>query len=252
MATISGYDSNSIQTLFSSLNTGKTSGMSDLLGINYADYASIRSGSYFKLLKNYYAETGEKDTTKKTSTATAKDSTKALARVEESAEKLKESADTLLKKGTDSVFTKTKQTDKDGKTTYDYDKDKIYKAVKSFVDDYNAVQKEAEDSKVKGVKTNADSMTRATKVNAKLLGELGITMDSDNKLSIDEKTFKEADMEKVKSLFQTTGSYGYQISAKASMVDYYAQNEASKSNTYNGSGMYTYNYNTGEIYSSTM
>ena len=47
MATISGYDSSSIGVLFSSLNSGRTNtstmfGTSDLLGINYSDYATIR------------------------------------------------------------------------------------------------------------------------------------------------------------------------------------------------------------------
>ena len=55
MATISGYDSASIGVLFSSLNTKSGSGTTDLLGINYTDYATIRSGSYFKLLKSYYS-----------------------------------------------------------------------------------------------------------------------------------------------------------------------------------------------------
>ena len=59
MATISGYDSSSIGVLFSSLNSGRTNtstmfGTSDLLGINYSDYATIRNGSYTKLMKAYY------------------------------------------------------------------------------------------------------------------------------------------------------------------------------------------------------
>ena len=55
MATISGYDSSSLGVLFSSLNNKSGSGTTDLLGINYSDYATIRSGSYFKLLKSYYS-----------------------------------------------------------------------------------------------------------------------------------------------------------------------------------------------------
>jgi len=35
---------------------------------------------------------------------------------------------------------------------------------------------------------------------------------------VDEATFKKSDMTVAKSLFQTSGGYGYQISAKASMV----------------------------------
>ncbi len=53
MATISGYDSSSIGVLFSSLNSGRTNtstmfGTSDLLGINYSDYATIRKWKLHK------------------------------------------------------------------------------------------------------------------------------------------------------------------------------------------------------------
>ena len=85
MATISGYDSASIGVLFSSLNNNNRSGngMSDLLGINYSDYATIRNGSYFKLMKAYYT-TGASDEISsiakdKTNTSTSKDDTKAIA-----------------------------------------------------------------------------------------------------------------------------------------------------------------------------
>lgn len=263
MANILAYDSNSIQTLFSSLNTGsKTTSSIGNWGINLADYASLRSGSYGKLLRSYYSEVvngGEtsKNTSKNISktiatTSTAKDSTETLARVESAAEGLKESADALFKKGKTSVFEKKSITDEEGNTTYDYDTDKIYKAVKDFTEKYNSVVSEVKDSKVSGIQSAASSMIRMTKINEKMLGKIGITIGEDNKLSLSEEDFKKADMNQVKSMFNTTGAYGYQMSAQASIIDYHAQNEASKANTYNKSGMYNYNYNSGNIYSSTM
>ena len=247
MSSISNYDSSTISTLFSSLSTSSSkSSSSDLLGISYTDYASIRSGSYYKLMKNYYAETESSS-----STSTSKDSTSTLAKIEDSSDDVKESADVLLEKGTDSVFNKTSVTDESGTTSYGYDKDKIYNAVSDFIDDYNSLIDAADDSNVTGIVNAESALTGMTKANANLLSSIGITIDSDNKLAIDEDTFRSADMETVKSLFNTTGSYGYQVSAQASMMNYYAQNEASKSNTYSSSGTYTYNYATGEIYSST-
>ena len=75
-----------------------------------------------------------------------------------------------------------------------------------------------------------------TKGNESLLNSVGISIDSKtNKLSIDETAFKKADMSVAKSLFNGAGSYGYQVSAKASMINYYAQNEALKANTYSNS-----------------
>ena len=238
MIGISNYDSNSIHTLFSGLSNGNRTSNSGLLGINIVDYSAIRTGSYFKLMKAYYGgnDSASKivETNKKTSTSTAKDDTKTLAKIEDAAEELKGASDALL-----------------DKTKTDYDKDAIYKKVSAFVDSYNNLLKKSEDSNTNGILNAVSSMVRTTDSNEKLLSKVGITVGTDNKLSIDEDTFKKADMSLVKSLFNGNGSYGYQVSAKASLADYYAEREASKGNTYGNTGTYTYNYNTGEIYNTT-
>ena len=94
MRGISSYDSSSISMLFSSLGSSSKSINSGILGINLSDYASIRSGSYSKLMKSYYkldsndTKTSAKDKTN-TSTSTSKDSAKTLANIESVAEELK-------------------------------------------------------------------------------------------------------------------------------------------------------------------
>lgn len=248
MSNISSYDSNSISTLFSGLSSGRTQSSSDLLGINYTDYASIRGGGYYKLMKNYYAES---KSTSPSSTATSKDSTASLARIEDGAETLKDSADKLLEKGKDSIFNKVETTNKDGSTTNSYDTDKIYKAVSDFVDQYNSMIDTAGKSNVKSILNAESTMVSMTNKNSALLDSAGISIGSDNKLTINKDEFKKADMSTVKSMFNSTGSYAYQVSAQASMINYYAENEASKANTYNNAGAYTYNYATGEMYNST-
>ena len=255
MIGIPNYDSNSINTLFSGLSNGSRSSNSGLLGINIADYSAIRTGSYFNLMKAYYGgnDSASKivETNKKTSTSTAKDDTKTLAKIEDAAEELKSASDALLDKTKKSVFNKVTTTDAKGNTTTDYDKDAIYKKVSAFVDSYNNLLKKSEDSNTNGILNAVSSMVRTTDSNEKLLSKVGITVGVDNKLSIDEETFKKADMSLVKSLFNGNGSYGYQVSAKASLADYYAEREASRGNTYGNKGTYTYNYNTGEIYNTT-
>ena len=164
---------------------------------------------------------------------------------------MKGASDALLDKTKKSVFNKVTTTDAKGNTTTDYDKDAIYKKVSAFVDSYNNLLKKSEDSNTNGILNAVSSMVRTTDSNEKLLSKVGITVGVDNKLSIDEDTFKKADMSLVKSLFNGNGSYGYQVSAKASLADYYAEREASKGNTYGNTGTYTYNYNTGEIYNTT-
>lgn len=255
MATISGYDSASIGILFSSLNNNNKSsgGISDLLGINYSDYATIRNGSYYKLMKAYYTTDASKEVSgivaNKTDTSTSKDDAKTIAGIESASDDLKASADAMLQNGTKSVFKTERVTDEKGNVTAKYNTDEIYKAVSKFVDEYNSLIDAASDSHTANISGAAERMVKMTGYNEKLLSEAGITVDEDNHLKVDEKAFKAADMNKVKSIFNERGGYGYQISAQASMIHYYAENEASKSNTYTKSGTYTYNYSSGTLYS---
>ncbi len=63
MRGISMYDSSSVSTLFSSLGSSKSTG-SGLFGINLSEYASIRSGSYGKLMRSYFSMDSTKGTSK--------------------------------------------------------------------------------------------------------------------------------------------------------------------------------------------
>ena len=136
------------KTNYSFLFSGLSSSASNALSGNWlADYASIKNGSYGKLMKAYYAkDSGDSKTaastiTKKdTATDTAK---KALAKVETTTDALKESADALLATGKKDLFTQKDITTKDENgvesTTKGYDTDAIYSAVNSFVTNYNSV-----------------------------------------------------------------------------------------------------------------
>ena len=248
-----GINSNYASILFSSLNTSNTSngigGMTSLL----QDYASIQNGSYGKLLEKYYAlndDSSDEGTSSVTDPilSTSKDSVKELKAMEDGAEGLKESADALIKSGTGSVFEKISKEDEQGNVIRGYDTDKIYTAVQEFVSDYNEVLEATEDANTSSIRLNRKSMMTVTQANESVLASLGISVATDGTLSVDEKKFKEADMSIAKSLFHGTGSYAYQISAKASMIDYYAQTEQSKSNTYTRTGNYSYNYSQGSLY----
>lgn len=252
MRGISMYDSSSVSTLFSSLGSSKSTG-SGLFGINLSEYASIRSGSYGKLMRSYFSMDSTKGTSKSddstkntiedlaTTTSTSKDSTKTLAAIESDAKELTDSAKALYTRGNNKVFTK----DSGGS----YDTDKIYKAVKRFADDYNSMLDTAGKSSTNRISRSVSSMKNETSYNEKPLKEIGITIDEKTgKLSVDETTFKSADTEKVKSLFNGTGSYAYSVATKAAMTESYAKSEAAKSNTYTKNGTYNYNYNSGNIF----
>ena len=106
MRGISMYDSSSVSTLFSSLGSSKSTG-SGMFGINLSEYASIRSGSYGKLMRSYFSMDSTKSTSKSddstkntiedlaTTTSTSKDSTKTLAAIESDAKELTDSAKAL-------------------------------------------------------------------------------------------------------------------------------------------------------------
>ena len=140
------------------------------------------------------------------------------------------------------------KTGADGKTTLGYDTDAIYKAVDKFVSSYNTMIDRGGDSENERVLKTTLSAVQNTKKNEDALNSIGIMTGSDNKLSIDADKFKAADMDTVKSLFNKTASFGYQTSANASMLSFYAERAASQASTYGANGTYTYNYQSGNLY----
>ncbi len=206
-----------------------------------SDYASIKNGSYGKLMKAYYntKTSSEVDSlVNKTSNSTSTDTTKTLAKVQNNTDSLKESADALLKTGKKSVF-EGKEVNED-----------VYKAVSKFVDSYNSVISSTKDANSSSITNRTNNLINSTKNNSDLLSDIGITVGSDNTLSIDKEAFMKADFTTVKGLFNGNSSYAYRISAQASMINFVANNEAVKANTYNFTGAYNNNYNSGNIYNS--
>ena len=132
----SKYNSNvDYSALFGGTSDSSSVGNTNML----SDYAAIKNGSYGKLMKAYYAKqdaeklSGKGDTSQK------------LTLMKTSADSLKKSADAL---NDASLWEKKKIKKKDEKTgeeteVEDYDWDAITKKVKSFIDDYNDVVKEA-------------------------------------------------------------------------------------------------------------
>ena len=239
--------------LFQSMTTSRGNSLGNLNFLS--DYASIKNGSYGKLMKAYYAKDAAdktaskgKDTeTKKKSISTAADSAKTLSEIEKAADAMKESADSLLVKGSKSVFRK-----KNEKATVseEYDTDAIYKAGSGFVTDYNDLLSKTSAATSKNLQSKADTLAAVTSANEKLLSRVGITVNSDSSLSLDEEVFKKSDMGMVKNLFGTTGAYGYKVSAQASMIDYTAAKESTRSNTYTANGTYSNVYSAGNILNS--
>jgi len=232
--------------LFQSLSTSSGSGLGNLNFLS--DYAAIKNGSYGKLMKAYYAKDASDEVTSlansksKSSTSTAADDAKTLSEIKGAADGLKESADKLIDKGTDSLFKKVdiESKDESGVTTVTqgYDTEAIYSAVSDFVKDYNQMLSEGGNSETKSIQNKMNSLIGITSANENLLAKVGITVGEDNSLSVDEKKFKSADMTTVKSLFNGNQSYAYRVSAQASLIDFAAESESAKANTYTSAGSY--------------
>lgn len=233
-----GINNNNVGTLFSSLNNTKNSS-NNLSSItsSLSDYESIRGGTYKKLLQKYYAS--EDTGTTNPLTNTEKDSTKKLTIIKNSADDLNESAKDLLAKGKDSLF-----------SSESLDKEKVYKAVKDFTDAYNSLINDTETTNTKNIATSSKNMINATSFNESILSDVGISIGEDYNLSIDKEKFLNADMNKVKTLFNGNGSFAYQTAVKSSMIGFNANSELNKENTYSNKGTYSSTDVSGKIYNS--
>lgn len=231
------FNSTSLFSQNSSRNSGL--GMESLL----SDYKSIKTGSYGKLMKSYYQKNpaataiAGKDNTKVNKGASA-DTTEQIQKLKSTSSELAKSASALYSASANSLYEKGNE-------------DKLFKAVSSFVEDYNSAVKASGDSDNKKILRSASTMTNAVSVSSKLLGKAGITINSDNTLAIDEKAFKTADTSTVKTLFNGNRSLAYQTGTSASFINMYAGQDAAKSSgIYNGRGTYASSLSTGMLFDS--
>lgn len=207
-----GINSN-ISTLFESLGKGNNN------TFDYSNYASIKNGSYGKMLKSYYSEQkkyaaeiadikSQLDSEKKKAGYDKNDGVvdKNLSTMKKEADGLKSAAETFAK---DDLWKQT-----NGK----YDMDKIADAVKSFANEYNDVVSSASKVSSKEVSQSAKYMTDLTNAMSKSLSKVGVTVSATGKMSVNEDTLKNADVKDVKALFSGNSSYGNQMAEKAGEI----------------------------------
>lgn len=245
---ISGFETinatnkmNFYKSMFGSMNKS-SNGIDSLL----TDYASIKSGSYGKLLKAYYAKQNSvSDTSDTTSTdKTKEDSVKKneLSRYKGNAEDLSKAAQALYKDST--LFEKidVTVTDEQGNETVvkDYDRDKINSRIKDFAESYNAMMKEAKSSDDKAIQYAVNNTQKKTDSNKNMLDRIGITVGSDGMLTVDDDKLQDAEMSDIQILFSGIGSYAYGIDSNAASVSNYVSGKISDSSLYTSKAT-TYN-----------
>lgn len=213
-------------SLFSSYfgtSSNSSNSTSNLLG----DYAMIKNGTYTKLLKKYYAENPvQRDENGKPSIASSKaaDATKDLLSVKNSANKTSEAAAKLASTDT----SKTSRED-------------LLKSAKNFVENYNSMLDDLDNIESVTLLQNAVWLTKQTSANANVLSAVGIKIGADNKLSMDDKVFNEANDSAIKSAFSGSNSVIRSIAQRATQIYSMAGTQAvlnSKASSYNSSGAY--------------
>ena len=226
-------------TLFSGMNSSGA-GFSGLIG----EYNQIRSGSYGKLLKAYYkkynadgstkSDTTDKITDKVKKSSDTVDTAKELDTVKDSATALQNAAMKLAAVKTDSSSLYAKKTivdtNEDGSTSTrtDYDYDTLVKSVQSFVDAYNDTLESVGSIEASSVQQKTQWMTQVTKQYTDELAGVGIFVDKDGRLALDEKAFREKDMTELQDFFEGTDSAPGQLARKASNLAGAAELQATK------------------------
>lgn len=206
--------------LFQSLSSS-SGGMGNLNFLS--DYASIKNGSYGKLMKTYYGtglDAGKATSSKKYSSSDVVD------RILEEKKNLKVSkeaqeANANLTTGLSSLKTSV-STLQNSKTYTDTENgqsaaDKVVSAMKAYVSDYNNVVKAAKGSTLAGKTAYVENMMNSTAANADKLSEVGVTINSDGTLELNAAKLKETGISsKVQELFSPDNimSYGSTIASR--------------------------------------
>ena len=220
-----GINVQGLQTDYSSLFSSIGSAAGNAASSNWlSDYASIKNGSYGRLMKAYYADA--KSSSSSTTTSGSKSRTsnvldkileeKRNPKVSKEAQK----ANANLTSGLSSLKTSV-STLQDSKTYTDTANglsaaDKVASAVKDYVSNYNDVVNAAKGSTLTNKTAYVANVMSSTAANADKLSEIGITVNSNGTLDFNEAKLKAADISKVQELFSSNDimSYGSTVASR--------------------------------------
>lgn len=225
-----------ISYLFSGMNGGITGGTG---GRWLSDYASIKNGSYGKLMKAYYGKNSNASINRLAQNQVKypgkeSEETKQVAKIRTTSDSLKETADRLL----------------DKKLYASQDMDGVYKAVSDFTAAYNSVIEAVGRTEDSNLQRRGESLLNLSISNLKALKGIGISVEEDGTLSVNQESFMKADPTKIKGVLQTAGSYGYQVSAQASLLNFAAERAASRKSSYNINGSFNNAFSNGNLFNS--
>lgn len=218
-----GTNSSFFSSYFGNTNSSAASDFSSA-SFTLGDYALIKSGSYKKLLKQYYAQNGNDKTVSTIKRSAQADSTTDLLSIKASAEKVKEKASELSKIDVSAE-----------------DRAELLKKVNSFVESYNGVLDETENIESVSILQNAIWMKNQVEKNENILSKVGITVGEKNELKIDESVFQEASAADLSTVFSGRNSVISSISQRASQIYNIAGTQAilnNRTSSYTAQGNY--------------
>ena len=164
---------------------------------------------------------------KSTSTSKTDSSSTTVATVSNS-KSLMESIESL--KGSDIYTTKGSNGDSV------FNRDGVRSELSKFIEFYNKTIESAKKSGVSGVNSNLTTLLQKTAQYTKSLAEIGVSVGSEGKLSLNKTVFNDASEDKIKT---NLTSYASSIETNARLVNYYSTTQNNSTSSYSATGTYT-------------
>ena len=192
----------------------------------YSDWAGIRNGSYGRMTKSYYSGLHGSDTAvsgRSTSTGAGKEYVldkilrekmyPTVSRETQEANDRLTSGISELAGSVSVLQNKNTYQDTNGKTNA---ADKVASAMKDYVSGYNEVVRASKQSTLTNKTAHIAQMMRSSQANADELAQVGVTVNDDGTLMLDEDKLKTADISKVQELFSKDNvlSYGSTVMSR--------------------------------------
>lgn len=187
-----------------------------------SEMSMIKSGSYKKLLKSYYSKQNSTGTSSSQSSSNSENIVDKLIRekmyptvsaeVEEANSNLVSGLSTLKTSVSTLQNNNTYKDTENGSTA----EDKVVSAMKAYVSDYNNVLLAAKKSTLSSKTAYVANMMNSTAKYSDQLNEIGITVQRNGTLQLNENKLRTADLSMVQNLFSTDNimSYGSTISSR--------------------------------------
>ena len=219
---------------------GKTDGVSGMV----SDYNSIKNGSYGKLMKSYYKgqanntnAAGKSNKSNRNNTldklmadrknpTLSKEATAANAKLNSSLKTLTTALSALQSKDTYKNKAANKNTAAD-KNENNANSSLAKRSLKDFVSSYNDAVKSSKKSTMNNISKNVANMMKAAKENEDKFKELGVNINRDGTLTVNEDKLNSADDERIAELFDgdKAMSFGSKAASSLNRAASYTVNE---------------------------